>query len=506
MTFSPYFATIESMALSKSDYMLFLKHPAWLWLKKHDKAKLPLVNDALQAMFDDGHEFERYAEELFPTAVTVGFSFQENNYGSMPRRTIEVIKSGAEIILQGRLQPGELTCIFDIIKKVGENEYDLYEIKSSTEVKEDHIFDLAFQTIVLQNAGLKVRKTFVIHVNNKYERIGKIDISKLVAQTEVTEQVKNKIEETKELIRKALDIVSSKTPPDFSPRHVGFSALKEWMEIYKILYPQDERHNIYNLTRINPDIIGQLEDLRIKLIADIPDNFKLNRRQKIQVKAVKENQRSVNKEKIKEFLSQFKYPLYFFDYETFSAVIPPFDHTHPYQQVPFQYSLHKIDEQGIMTHMEFLHRENTNPGRPLLEQLKKDIGEEGTVLVWYESFEKGRNVELGQMFPEYAEMMNKLNERIIDLMVPFSTGLFVDKDFFGSASIKKVLPVLISELSYEKLNIHEGGTASRKWKETILEGKNPEQKEQIMNDLLAYCRLDTLAMVQLFKFLEKEIS
>ena len=261
--------------------MLFLKHPAWLWLKKHDKAKLPLVNDALQAMFDDGHEFEKYAEELFPTAVTVGFSFQENNYGSMPRRTIEVIKSGAEIILQGRLQPGELTCIFDIIKKVGENEYDLYEIKSSTEVKEDHIFDLAFQTIVLQNAGLKVRKTFVIHVNNKYERIGKINISKLVAQTEVTEQVKNKIEETKELIRKALDIVSSKTPPDFSPRHVGLSALKEWMEIYKILYPQDERHNIYNLTRINPDIIGQLEDLGIKLITDIPDSFKLNSRQKI---------------------------------------------------------------------------------------------------------------------------------------------------------------------------------------------------------------------------------
>jgi hypothetical protein len=278
------------------------------------------------------------------------------------------------------------------------------------------------------------------------------------------------------------------------------------MDIYRILYPQDERHNIYNLTRINPDIIGQLEDLGIKLIADIPDSFKLNSRQKIQVKAVKENQRSVNKRKIKEFLSQFKYPLYFLDYETFSDVIPPFDYTYPYQQIPFQYSLHKIDGQGIMTHMEFLHQENTNPGRPLLEQLKKDIGNEGTVLVWNESFEKGRNTELGQMFPNYAEMMKRLNERIIDLMVPFSTGLFVDKDFFGSASIKKVLPVLISELSYEKLNIHEGGMASRAWKETILEGKNPDKKEQIMKDLLAYCRLDTLAMVQLFKFLEKEVT
>ena len=186
-------------------------------------------------------------------------------------------------------------------------------------------------------------------------------------------------------------------------------------------------------------------------------------------------------------------------------MIPPFDKIHPHQQVPFQYSLHKIDEKGVMTHMQFLHTENSNPGLPLLQQLVNDIGDKGTVLVWYESFEKGRNSELGEMYPEYAEAMNRLNERIIDLMIPFSQGWFVDKDFFGSASIKKVLPVLISELSYEKLNIKEGETASRKWKEVVLEGKNPEEKEQLMKDLLAYCRLDTLAMVQLFKFLEKEI-
>ena len=493
------------MTLSKSDYMLYLRHPAWLWLKKHDKSKLPPTDDALQAMFDDGHEFERYAEVLFPNAVKVGFSFEENNYGSMPRRTKEVIDSGAEIILQGRLEPGEITCIFDAIKKVGEYEYDLYEIKSSTEVKEDHLFDLAFQTIVLEQAGLKIRKAFVIHVNNKYERLGEIDIKQLVAETEVTEEVKNKIEETKELIQKALSIMRSKTPPDFSPRHVGLSALKEWMAIYEVLYPQKDRHNIYKLNRINPDIIGQLEDLGVKIIADIPDTFKLNKRQKIQVKAVKEDTRTINKQKIKDFISRIKYPLYFFDYETFRALIPPFDKIHPHQQVPFQYSLHKIDEKGVMTHMQFLHTENSTPGLPLLQQLVNDIGDKGTVLVWYESFEKGRNSELGEMYPEYAEAMNRLNERIIDLMIPFSQGWFVDKDFFGSASIKKVLPVLISELSYEKLNIKEGETASRKWKEVVLEGKNPEEKEQLMKDLLAYCRLDTLAMVQLFKFLEKEI-
>ncbi len=483
---------------------MFLRHPGLLWLKKHDKSKIPPTSEALQAMFDDGHEFEKYAEKLFPTGVKIGSnSYQE--YLTLPDRTKTEINRGTEIILQGRLESGEITCIFDAIKKVGENEYDLYEIKSSTEVKVDHIFDLAFQTIVLENAGLKIRKTFVIHVNNKYERLGEIDIKQLVAESEVTEKVKNQIDETRELIQKALSIMMSVTPPDFSPRHVGLKALDEWMAIYEILFPQIHPHNIYKLTYLNPQIIGDLEDLGVKLIADIPDGFKLNDKQKRQVDAVKKDRQEINKTKIKEFFSRFKYPLYFFDYETFSALIPPFDGLRPYQKVPFQYSLHKIDEKGLMTHKEFLHTENSHPGLPLLQQLVSDIGGTGTVLVWHESFEKGRNKELGEMFPEYAKAMNLLNERILDLKIPFSEGWFINKDFFGSASIKKVLPVLISELSYEKLNIHEGETASRKWKEVVLKGKNPEEKEQLMKDLLAYCRLDTLAMVQLFKFLEKEI-
>jgi len=492
------------MQLSKSDYMLFLRHPGWLWLKKHDKSKLPLVDDALQAIFDGGHQFEDYAEKLFPGATRIGFSFTEKNYMSMPLRTMQVVASGAQTILQGRLEGDNITCIFDVLQRVGENEFDLIEIKSSTEVKEDHILDLAFQTIVLEQAGLTVRKLFVVHVNKEYVRKGKIDIRQIITQSEITKEVKERIEETKDGIKRALAIAKSSTPPDYSPRHVGLSALSEWMEIHNILFPQQHPHNIYKLTRLNPKLIGELEDLGINLIADIPDTFDLHPKQQLQIKATKENKRTINKEKINEFFSQFVYPLYFFDYETFSTVIPPFDGICPYQQVPFQYSLHKIDENGTMTHTEFLHTANSHPGLSLLQQLKNDIGNKGTVLVWYETFEKGRNKELGEMFPEYASFMSELNERIVDLMVPFSSNWFVDKDFFGSASLKKVLPVLVSELSYEKLGIQEGETASRIWKETILEGKNPEEKEKTIKDLLDYCCLDTLAMVQLFKFLQNE--
>ena len=150
----------------------------------------------------------------------------------------------------------------------------------------------------MENAELKIRKIFVVHVNNKYKRFGEIDIKQLVVQTEVTKKVKNKIEKTKEHIQEALNISRSKTPPDFSPRHVGLKALEEWMIIYEILFPQKHPHNIYKLTYLNPQIIGDLEDLGIKLIADIPDGFKLNNKQKRQVRAVRENRQKINKVEI----------------------------------------------------------------------------------------------------------------------------------------------------------------------------------------------------------------
>jgi len=487
--------------------MLFLRHPAWLWLKKHDKAKLPIINDGLQAIFDDGKLFEEYANKLFPDAVKVGFNLGDSSYLTMPQRTMQTINSDAQTMLQGRIEAGEITCIFDVLQKTGDQMFDLFEIKSSTEVKEDHILDLAFQTVVLENAGFKVRRMYVIYVNKDYKRKGEIDIHKMTTQSDVTERVRFNIENTREEIEKALAIIESSTPPDFSPRHVGLSALSEWMAIYEILKPQVEKYNIYKLARLNPKLIGELEDLRVRLIADIPNSVDLNSKQQIQVKVTKEDKRIIDKEEIREFLSQIKYPLYFFDYETFGSVIPPFDNTCSYQQVPFQYSLYMMDNpQGKLIHKEFLHRTNSNPCIPLLEQLKNDIGDKGTVLVWFEPFEKGRNTELGEMFPEYAQFMKDLNARIIDLMIPFSNNWFVDKDFFGSASLKKVFPALITEYSYKNLAIQEGGTASRTWKELIFDGKHQNKKDELIKDMLEYCKMDTLAMVQLFKFLQAEIS
>jgi len=490
------------MQLSKSEYMMFLKHPAWLWLKKHDKSKLPEPDDNLQAIFDAGVNFEQYANKRFSDGVNIGF----NDYGeylSMPERTKQALDNNTKTLFQGRFEADNITCICDIVDRVEKNTFDLYEIKSSTKVKPEHYPDLAFQVIVLESAGMKVRNIAVIHVNNQYVRDGEIDPIELSAVTNITDDVRAKIEETKENIRLAFNIINLPDLPDSSPRYANFGSLGEWMKIYKALGNKIDKYSIYNLILIRAKRIGELEDLDIKFIKDIPDDFKLMAKQQIQVAATKNNERTIDREKIKAFLNTLAFPLYFLDYETVMSTIPPYNRTKPYQQIPFQYSLHVIEKQGKEPdHFEYLERDGDNPIPNLLNRLKKDIGPVGSVIVWSKSFEMKRNEEMAQMFPEFAKFIENINGRVADLMEPFVNGWFVDKDFLGSASIKNVLPVLVPELSYEELSVQEGLSAQRLWMDAVLREKSGIDKEKLFSDLIEYCKMDTLAMVKIWEVLE----
>jgi len=486
--------------ISKSEFMMFLKHPALLWLKKHDKKKIPPPDANLQAIFDEGNTFESYANQIFENAVNLGFN-NYNEYLDLPKRTTDALESGADTITQGRFEAKNLTCIVDVLKRVDENTFDLYEIKSSTSAKTEHEIDLSFQTIVLEEYGLQIRKIFVIHTNNEYVRNGDIDIRELTKTVEVTEAVRERIPSTKSNIEKAKKVIDMPSIPDISPSRVRMGAMNEWMEIYKNLTEIDP-YSIYKICRPSAELFKRLEDEGIKYLKDIPDDFELNEKQMAQVQAVKSGKRFIDKEKVAEFVNALEYPIYFFDYETFSGVIPKFDGLRPYQQVPFQYSLHIMEKPGgELIHKEYLHTEKTNSVEPLILQMKKDFGETGSILVWYEQFEKSRNKEMAEMFPEHADFLLGLNERIVDLMIPFAEGVVVDKQFSGSASIKKVLPVIVPELSYESLYIREGAGAQRTWVETILEGKHEDEREKIIEALLEYCKLDTFAMVEIFRFL-----
>ncbi len=490
------------MILSKSDYMLFLKHPAWLWLKKYDKNKLPPVDDNTQAVFDAGNLFEKYAEQLFPNGIRLGFN-NYNEYLELPTRTIKTLDDGAKTIFQGRFEYNQLTFICDVIVVVGDKVVDLYEIKSSTKAKPEHEFDLAFQMVVLETCGYKIGKIAVIHVNNEYVRNGAIDAKEITEITDITEEVKEKREDTKVYIKMALEVAESSKIPNISPSLARQDVLGEWLDIYRGLTTV-QPYSIYDLCAPSAERIGTLESLNIKSLIDIPDDFALSAKQKLQVSATKLDQAIIDKDKIKSFLSKLVFPLYFLDYETLASIVPYFDGLRPYQQLPFQYSLHIFETpEGELKHTMYLHRENSNPKEALSKSLQKNIGNKGSVIVWNESFEKSCNTLMGKLEPNFEPFYKQVNERIVDLMIPFSKSWYVHKDFGGSASIKKVLPVLVPKLSYNALPIHEGTGAQRLWMETVLDGKRDDSREQILNDLEEYCKLDTLAMVEIYKQLIK---
>jgi len=493
------------MLLSKSEYMMFLKHPAWLWLKKHDPDKLPPVDAATQAIFDTGHEFEQYAEKQFLDGVRLGFN-NYDEYKSLPKRTQEALDGGAKTIFQGRFECGQLTFICDILQVVSDKTVDLYEIKSSTSAKPEHEFDLAFQSVVLEDCGYTVRNISVIHVNNQYVRKGDIEADKITSTTDVTEKTKSKRELTRKYIDEALKVANSVTIPDISPRHARLGTFPEWLDIYRSL-KDVESDSIYDLCSIGAKNAGELEELGICKLVDIPEDFKLSAKQALQLKATKIGEPIIDKAKIQEFLGQLVFPLYFFDYETMMSLIPCFDDMKPYKQYPFQYSLHVLESPDAeLKHFEYLHKDNTNPIKDLSKTLKSQIGDKGSVITWNMKFEKGCNDLIGSILPEYEEFYKKLNERIVDLMIPFSNGYYADKRFKGSASIKNVLPVLVPELSYKTLGIQEGTAAQRLWMDAVLYGKLDDTKEQILGDLIEYCGLDTYAMVEIYRRLVEKVN
>ena len=482
--------------VSKSEYMLYLKHPAWLWIKKRAKHLLPPIDEALQARFDDGHAFEPFVEALYPNLIRLGFN-SYSEYLEMPDKTAEAWDYGAEVVSQGRYESGSITCISDILKKDGDA-YILTEIKSSSSAKKEHELDLAFQKVVLEGAGYPIKRCEVAHVNNSYVRKGDISSIELVGFTDITEEVDALIDGTKSRIEKAIRVAQANDMPDPSPEQAKLKSYDDWLGVRKKISPPLPDNSIHFLPNMDAEKSSKLIKDGIATVDEITDWTVLKPSTQKYLAAKAEGKLVVDKDKLNSFLSEITYPVYYFDYEASQSLLPPWDGTRPYQQVPFQYSLHILREpNGEVEHREYLHKDISNPMPSLIESLKANVGSEGSILVWYESYEKSRNNEMAEMYPEASSFLNAFNDRIIDLMKPFSQNMIRDEAFLGSSSIKKVLPALIPDLSYDDLGIQEGEAAARRWKEVTLGDASDGEIAKVYSDLIEYCKLDTLAMVKI---------
>jgi hypothetical protein len=264
-------------------------------------------------------------------------------------------------------------------------------------------------------------------------------------------------------------------------------------------------NSIYSIAGGLPDDkLEMLLDQGILEIKDIPAGVITRKSSLRHFQAVKTKKVFIDKPAIKKEVAQIDYPIYFLDYETNSPAVPLFDGYRPYQRMVFQYSLHiKRSPQAKLEHYEYLANEFEEPSLGLVKTLKKAIGPTGTVIAWNKGFEKGCNSEMGERHPAFAKFLAGVNERMYDLIDSFRKGYYVHKDFNGGASLKQVLPVLVPKLSYKVLSIQEGGTASDSWLRMVDGRMNKKEAEQTYKDLLKYCELDTLAMVEILNVLNK---
>ena len=416
--------------------------------------------------------------------------------------TQSLIEQGADTIYEATFSHNDVFVKADILHR-GEEGWEIYEVKSSSGVKDYHYDDASVQYYVIAGTGLPVAKVFLVHVNTGYVRQGDIDPHQIFTIVDLTETVREnarvipgKLERLRTMLRGAepdIDI----GPHCDDPFECDFKG-HCWAHI--------PSPSVFDLTdRGKPDPF-ELYRQGIVRLEDVPPDS-LGWRQKLQVDGVLHRKNRLDADAVRSFLESLSYPLCFMDFETTVMVpLPLYDGTRPYQQVPFQYSVHILPQPGApLVHHEYLADGSTNPQRDFLEGLLAAIPGDACVLVWNRSFETSRLKELADAFPEKDSAINRLIGQIRDLMAPFREKSLYQWQFNGSYSIKAVLPALVPGMSYEQLEISDGGQASAQWLRMV-EAKNNAEKEVIREQLLRYCELDTLAMVKILEKMKEMIT
>lgn len=488
--------------LSKTDYLIFRECQKNAWLKIHrpDVYFHSGLSEFDKAIIDAGNEVELIARKLFPNGELI-----EKRDQQAQEVTLSRIASKAPVLFQPVFSKDNFVAALDVLKyepKAGG--YFLYEVKASNETKEDeHLHDLAFQYVLLEKLGITVCKAHIIHLDSKYIRSGELDTTQLFKIDDVTDAVRGLAPETKAEMEVAQHYLSQEKEPKGHCDCI-YKGRSRHCTTFSYSNPDVPEYGVHDIARIGSSKakLAELADSGIFKLQDLPAGMEFTAIQRNQIDAYMQDRVLIRKKEIAEELRKLVYPIYFLDYETCPSAIPRFDGFSPYQQIPFQYSLHILERQDVAPrHADFLSVTPSDPSPAFVASLREHIGESGSVVVWNKTFESKINKDLGLRIPEAKSFMEALNSRIYDLMDIFSKQNYVHKNFMGGTSIKDVLPVLAPQLSYKDLAIQEGGTASQTWDKITSEVIDQSEKDVLAINLKAYCERDTYAMYVIWQYL-----
>lgn len=491
------------MNLSKSKYTALWRCPRLVWLGKYMPEEEE-VSAAVEERMAAGAALGALARGIFGEYLDVSATDGrgEPDVPAMIERTRAAIAAGVPVICEAAFSFDGLYCAVDILKREGDG-YAIYEVKSSTDAsKEIYAADVAYQLYVLRGAGVRVTGTHLISVRRDYVRRGEIKPEELLTVNNIDAEVSAQYAVIEDRLKTASSILTSDVEPaidlsvscntpypcSFFGHCTAHLPCPSVFDVYRLRF-SDKLALYYDGVRSFEDLHGCKRIKNDKQRRQIATHLGLEGDH-------------IDKPAITRFLSGLSYPLYFLDFETMQSVIPPYDGTHPYQQIPFQYSLHYLlVEGGELYHTDFLGEPEYDPRRPLAEALCRDIPADACVTAYNKSFECGRLTELAEAFPDLSAHLLSIRDNIVELLTPFQSGYYYTGAMGGSFSIKSVLPALYPdcpELDYHSLEgVHNGSEAMALF--PTLAELSGEDRARARHNLLKYCELDTLAMVRVYE-------
>lgn len=506
------------MSLSKSQYLRGMQCKKSLWLKQHKKEALVVSKEA-QAVFTSGTNIGELACKLFPKGERIEYS---GDFIKQAQQTKELLDKGVETIYEATFIYDEIVVMVDILQNTQEG-FIFNEVKSTANAlkkDEEHLEDvysndLAIQYFVISNLGYKIKQTNLIYINKNYVREDELEINKLFTSFDATQEVMDKQREVLNNIKELKEVVSMNNEPN-----IDISTYCEYP------YPCDAREycwakqrgidagardSVFRLHRLPLKEKINLYKQGILSFKELPKDYKLNQRQKFQIEDEYASVSEPFKDKraIKEFLDSLQYPLYHLDFETYIQSIPKYKGMRPFMQIPFQYSLHIQHKNGELEHKEFLAQNGVDDRYNLAKRLTQDIPKEACVLAYNMQFEKSVIKNLAETYEDLKEHLMAIYDNMKDLMLPFAKNHYYHKNMLGSHSLKVVLPSIDEEMAnaYKDLPlIHNGGEAMEAFAKMEEENLNKEEMQKYREGLLAYCKLDTLAMVRIIERLKEGVG
>lgn len=490
----------KQIELSKSKYCKGVQCPKILWMDEHMREKAK-ISDSLA--MDVGTKVGELARNYFGAYNLVEFNIDKTIMASDTKKLLEAGIAN-QTIAEASFYLDGLFCSVDLLQ-IQDDECSIVEVKSATSVKDIYIDDVAFQYYVLTKCGLKVKNAFIMHIDSSYCRHGDLELDKLFKVEDYTDVVKEKYQEVEDNIRSIRLFQESTEEP--------VKDIDLCCEVpYECAYYEYCRKNIPKASVF--DIRGLYASKKYEYyhqsIITFEDIIRLKPKlsdkqlQQVETEYYKKTDVILPND-IKVFLDTLQYPLYHLDFETFQQAIPEYEGLHPYEQIPFQYSLHIEHEDGTLEHKEFLAKEGSDPRRAIAESLCKDFPVDVCVLAYNMSFERRVLAHLADTFPDLADHLLAIRDNIHDLMIPFQKQHYYTRAMQGSYSIKYVLPALFPddpELDYHSLDgVHNGSEASAAFAD--LPNKTPEEIKVVRKNLLKYCGLDTYAMVKVLSKLKE---